>query len=313
MSVLARHRIAPDNATTVRRKGEAIERNVLWRLAAILLTPLAIDALTRASLPVWAVMWLMAFATYAVCKLLAWHACDVVAPWKQCVAFMAAWPGMNANAFLAGHETVREGKSLRPLVTAAGCLVAGAVLFWCLARRLPEDWSTTRAWLGMVGLVLMLHFGALGLIAVAWQRAGVEAKPLMNAPLLSTSVADFWGRRWNTAFRDLSTQLLFRPLARRWGIGVASWAVFLFSGVVHDLVISVPAGGGYGLPTAYFLLQGMAIQLERSALFARLKLDSTAARRCFAWAVVLGPAGLLFHEPFRAAVILPMMKAWGAL
>lgn len=312
MSVVAIDRRAPDTSATSRRWCHATERNAYVRVAAILLTPLFVYVLTRGLLPAWAVMWLMAIATYAVCKLLAWQASRVAAPWTRSVAFLVAWPGMNASEFLAPHDTAREVKSWRPLASAGGCLVLGATLFWCVARRLPEAWSAAQAWLGMIGLVLMMHFGVLGLIAVAWHRAGVHAKPLMIAPLLSTSVADFWARRWNTAFRDLSTLLLLRPLARRWGTGAATWAVFLFSGVVHDLVISVPAGGGYGLPTVYFLLQGLAIQFERSTFFARLKLDAPGARRCFAWTVVLGPAGMLFHEPFRAAVILPMMKAWGA-
>jgi hypothetical protein len=34
----------------------------------------------------------------------------------------------------------------------------------------------------------------------AWRLAGVDRRPLFLAPLRSTSLAEFWGRRWNLAF-----------------------------------------------------------------------------------------------------------------
>lgn len=89
----------------------------------------------------------------------------------------------------------------------------------------------------------------------------------MNRPLTSTSLSEFWGRRWNSAFRDLTYRFLFRPsaswLGPRWGILVG----FLFSGAIHDLVISVPARGGYGGPTVFFAIQGAAMVIERTNAF----------------------------------------------
>lgn len=42
-------------------------------------------------------------------------------------------------------------------------------------------------------------------------------------------------------------------------------------------------------------------------------LPARAAGRIFAWLVVLAPAGLLFHAAFREEVVLPFMKACGAV
>jgi hypothetical protein len=52
-------------------------------------------------------------------------------------------------------------------------------------------------------------------------------------------------------------------------VRAASLAVFLISGLLHELVITLPAGGGYGGLTWYFLIQGLLTQVENlPALFA---------------------------------------------
>src|SRR5207302_81500 len=102
---------------------------------------------------------------------------------------------------------------------------------------------------------LFLHFGVFHLLALAWRRVGVKVLPVMRAPLLATSLSDFWSSRWNTAFSKLANELVFRPLTRRWGVTKAMLGVFLLSGLVHEAVISIPARAGFGFPTAYFILQ----------------------------------------------------------
>ena len=92
----------------------------------------------------------------------------------------------------------------------------------------------------------------------------MNAPPIMREPIKSVSLADFWGRRWNGAFHQLAHELAFRPLLRKCGPAWATLTVFLISGLVHDLLISMPARGGYGLPTAYFLIQGLGVIFERT-------------------------------------------------
>lgn len=90
-------------------------------------------------------------------------------------------------------------------------------------------------------------------------------------------------------------------------------AAFFFSGVVHDAVISLPAAGGYGLPTIYFLLQGAGLLAERSRLGERFGLRRGFRGRLFCAAATIAPLGLLFHPPFVREIILPMLRALGAL
>ena len=65
---------------------------------------------------------------------------------------------------------------------------------------------------------------------------------------------------------------------------------------------------GWGLPTLYFLIQAAASFVERSRFGKRLGLGRGLIGWLFAVAVVVGPAGLLFHGPFIANVVVPMVK-----
>ena len=126
-------------------------------------------------------------------------------------------------------------------------------------------------------------------------------------------VSEFWGKRWNTPFRDLTHRFLFRPATRRLAMPVALLAAFAASGIVHELVISVPAGAGYGGPTLFFLLQAAAILAERSAAGRRAGLGGGWRGRLFAAVVLLLPAVILFHPPFVNDVVVPFLRAIGAL
>jgi len=176
-----------------------------------------------------------------------------------------------------------------------------------------QDHAYLAGWVGMIGIVLALHFGSFHLLSCMWRAAGVQARPLMNRPLTSVGLGEFWGRRWNTAFRDLTHRFLFRPLAPWLGSRGAVFAGFVFSGVVHDLVISVPAKGGYGGPTLFFLVQGVAIVLERGSVGRRLGLGSGWRGWSFTMGSLLAPVVVLFHRPFVERIIVPFLQAIGAL
>jgi alginate O-acetyltransferase complex protein AlgI len=190
--------------------------------------------------------------------------------------------------------------------------LAGAGLIWLAVNDALRLGPLGVGWLAMIGIVLFLHFGVFDLLAVAWQRAGVSAMPVMRAPLRATSLADFWSRRWNTAFHTLAHELIFRPVARRLGVVRGTVAVFVISGLVHEAVISFPARGGYGLPTAYFVLQAFGVLAERSAVGCWLKLGNGARGWLYVMIFTAGPVFWLFHPAFIKNVTLPMLRAFGA-
>jgi hypothetical protein len=192
-------------------------------------------------------------------------------------------------------------------------LAAGIFLLYGVAGRVPADQPYIVGWVGMVGIIMCLHFGSFHLISCTFRAAGIEAQPLMNWPLASTRLADYWARGWNTAFRDLTHRFLFRPLTRRFGAHGALWIGFAVSGVIHDVVVSIPAGGGYGGPTLFFLIQAAGLLIERSDVGHRLGFGSGVRGWLFTMAFLLLPAPLLFHIPFVTRVIVPFMHAIGAI
>lgn len=275
----------------------------------IVALPAAVIWLTPADWPRWVFMWMFAFAIFAGCKWLTWRTTPAGAPWPRQAGYLFAWPGMDAPSFL--YAASRRAPTAGAWGFALAKLGLGLVLCLGIVPRLPASMELLRGWVGMVGIVFVLHFGLFHLLSLAWQAGGVDAKPLMDWPIRATSVSEFWGMRWNTAFRDLTHRYLFRPLAIRVG---ARWALalgFLVSGTVHDLVISLPAGGGYGGPTAFFLIQAGAIFLERSPIGKRLGLGHGMRGWVFTMLVLVGPLGLLFHPAFVRTIVTPFVSgAW---
>jgi Membrane bound O-acyl transferase family len=268
-----------------------------------------------ANFPRWAWMWVLAFCIYAFCKWLTWRATPhgKTPRWLQ-AGYLLAWPGMDAATFLDRDPERKPAKPHpREWLFAAAKLALGLTVLVALPRRMPPGHPYLAGWTGMIGIVMTLHFGLFHLLSCAWRQAGIRARPIMDYPLLAQSVSDFWGRRWNTAFRDLTHRLLFRPLSNRFGPWTGLLAGFLASGLVHDLVITVPAGGGYGGPTAYFVMQGVALLAERSRSGRCLGLGQKLIGWAFTMLVVLGPVALLFPRPFVLGVARPFLQAMGVM
>jgi D-alanyl-lipoteichoic acid acyltransferase DltB (MBOAT superfamily) len=187
-----------------------------------------------------------------------------------------------------------------------------SVALICVGTRVVSSSHPLLAgWAGMVGLVLFLHFGTFHLIALAWQCAGIRAEPIMQRPLESESLSELWGKRWNLGFRKLSHTLVFRPLQRRFGTVAGTLGTFLASGLIHELVISAPARAGYGLPTTYFLTQGLGVIAERSEAGKRLGLGRGMRGWLCMALIAAGPVFCLFHPWFVMRVMLPFLHAIG--
>jgi hypothetical protein len=292
---------------------ESEPNEVVWpgRIPLIVLPVAAIAA--RAYLAPWSFMWTLAAAIFFGCKWQSWweHRSIAGATIGRSVGFLFAWPGMDAEGFLDPEKHAQRPER-KEWLWAIVKTAFGAVLLWGVARRVPATSELLAGWVGMLGIILVLHFGTFHVLSLLWRSAGVDARPIMHAPLSATSLSDFWGHRWNLGFRQLTHRLIFQPARSRSGVVTATLLSFFASGIIHELVISLPAGGGYGLPTGYFVLQGLGVLFERSLPGKRLGLSSGARGWLFAVFCAGAPAYLLFHPWFVRSVILPFLTAIGA-
>jgi hypothetical protein len=265
-------------------------------------------------MPAWSFMWALSFGIFAGLKWMMWWKARARFPHRiaRSFAYLVAWPGMDADTFLDADQRPLNPDE-REWFWAAVKTALGVTLLWAVARQIPDQMNLLRGWIGLFGLIFLLHFGSFHLISLFWRSMGIDAEPIMSKPILSKTLSEFWGKRWNLGFRQLAHNLIFRPLYKRTGVAIAGLLVFAASGLIHDLVISLPARGGYGLPTGYFLLQGLGVSLERSALGRRLGLQQGATGWIFMAVVTAAPAFWLFHPAFVLRVILPFMHAVHAL
>lgn len=125
---------------------------------------------------------------------------------------------------------------------------------------------------------------------------GIELEPQFNDPYFSTSLQDFWGRRWNLTATNILQPTVYRPtvclasrvVGRRWAPLPAVMATFMVSAMMHELIFYYL---GRMRPnweiTWFFLIHGVALTVEimvKKILPENLRLP----------AVVSGPATVAF-------------------
>jgi len=230
---------------------------------------------------------------------------------RQWAAFAIGWAGMRPQPFeTLGGETlpdawskIRYGMS-RVLAGFALILVAHQLMM------LPIDSDILYVMITAILLLafsLILHFGLLSISAGMWRLSGASTYYLFKTPAKAKTLSEFWSKRWNLAFSEMTSITIFRPLKDKTGNITALIIAFAFSGLLHELALSVPVNSGYGLPLLYFIIQGIIVIVEKGLLTRKIKFlqNSVLARVwVFFWLVV--PMPLLFHGQFINSVVWPL-------
>ena len=228
-------------------------------------------------------------------KLAAARAAGVRLTPARWLAFVLLWPGMDPAPFARAAERGLPGAAR--LARDGIAALAGGLTLWQLARAVFAAGRPVAACLlALPSLSLMGHFGVCNLAAAFWRRRGFDVAVPFDAPWRAASLAEFWGRRWNRSFVEMTNLLVYRPLAARAGRGVGLAAAFACSGALHELAISVPVGAGFGLPTAYFALHGALVYGER-----------VTGKKLAPLPWLIAPVGLCFHPAFVAGVVAPLL------
>jgi hypothetical protein len=233
------------------------------------------------------------------------------------LGFSVLWFGMRPGPFAkAGRPELDGWKHL--VLKGVGRAGIGFLLFlpacfvWEQRESIGAD--ETSRWLAtpplLIGLSLMLHFGLFNVLAGLWRRVGVDCRPLFRAPALASGLNDFWSQRWNMAFSEMTSLAVYRPISAVLGRKCALVAAFVASGLLHELAISVPVKAGYGLPSLYFILHGLLVLIETALAKSGKPVNRRLwLGRIWVWFWVVVPLPILFHRPFLAGVVWPLIGA----
>ena len=139
-------------------------------------------------------------------------------------------------------------------------------------------------------------YGAITLLA---RLVGLSFPAIHRDPILSRSVREFWGRRWNRVVSGWLDARFHRPMARLGHPFVGMAFAFAFSAALHAYATHPALGSRWAVIVgAYFLLQGALAFVEGPLRVARWR---PAAGH--AWVIlVMGGLSPLFCEPFLQVV-----------
>jgi hypothetical protein len=201
--------------------------------------------------------------------------------------FSLLWFGMDPGSF----SNRRNGLSFQNDVSLGIVLmVIGTAAAWIVWKM---EWRHIFAM--FLPMSLGFHFGALRVLKGMHRCFGFPVRTLFPNPLETTSIADFWGKRWNVGYSQMLQRVIGRPLTRLIGDRAALMVVFVSSGLLHEIAITLPCRSGYGLPTLYFTVHGILTLLEKSRNQPLGKIPTLLA--------VIVPLPWLFPETFRTQVI----------
>lgn len=212
---------------------------------------------------------------------------------RYCV-FAFLWFGMDPASFRNRREGLewKDDVRLGLLLMLAGTL--GAWLVWAMEWR--------QILVMFVPMSLGFHFGALRVLKGGLRAAGFPVRTLFPNVLEARGIGDFWSRRWNVGYSQMMQRLVGRPIEALAGENAGMMAVFVVSGFLHELAITLPVRSGFGLPTIYFTLHGILVLLEKRRGRPFGKIPALLA--------VAVPLGLLFPPSFQTDVIARCLEVF---
>ncbi|KAK7341139.1 hypothetical protein VNO80_24064 [Phaseolus coccineus] len=156
-------------------------------------------------------------------------------------------------------------------------------------------------------IYFMLEIILAVVAAMAKSTLGIELEPQFKDPLRSTSLQDFWGRRWNLMVTSILRPTVYEPTLKgaskvvgsKWAPLPAVMGTFVVSGLMHELILFYL---GRSEPTfrmtCFFLLHGICLMVE-------IALKTTLTGRWWLPRFVSGPLTVVFVMATSLSLFLP--------
>jgi hypothetical protein len=200
-------------------------------------------------------------------------ACVLGATFVRAVDLGRAWAAGGCGARLArlcayfDPDGVKRGPRRFDVAALATLAVATAVFAAAVAsvKGLPDNavWLPVR-WLAGGAAVLALAEMAGTCHDFVTSLLGLTVPPMFRSPYRSTTVSEFWTRRWNLPASAALREHCFAQLARR-GVVLALAAAFAVSAAGHALLAGLTLGDRWlaSVCAAFFLAQPLVLAAER--------------------------------------------------
>ncbi|XP_015081593.1 probable long-chain-alcohol O-fatty-acyltransferase 5 [Solanum pennellii] len=167
----------------------------------------------------------------------------------------------------------------------------------------------------MIFLMIDILISLSSLIVKNFLCLDIEIESPSDEPYFSTSLQDFWGRRWNLTVTHTLRFTVYNPvrlvllnvIGRKWAQHSASLATFLVSGLMHELIFYYVNNGARpsGEITGFFMLHGLCLMVEievKKALKDTLRLPGLVSGPLAVGFVVVTALRLFFPPIIRNGV-----------
>jgi Membrane bound O-acyl transferase family len=200
-------------------------------------------------------------------------------------------------------ERVPRRWPISELLSSSVLLAAGVAILVASSRLSPPlppyalaGWPR---WLGAtVGVYLAMEGASQQWVAVL-PAFGFRHRPYQRHPILSRTIAEFWGVRWSSVVHVWLRSNVYAPLARRGVPRAGIIAAFAVSALLHAYLVWPAAGLVPALwMLMFFLTQGTFMVLEAKLRVRRWPAAAGHSYVAGVFAVTIP----LFAEPFLRAV-----------
>lgn len=161
--------------------------------------------------------------------------------------------------------------------------------------------------------------------AIAIAILGMELEPQFNNPFLSTSLQDFWGKRWNLMVTNILRPTVYEPTlgmvtrvaGRRWAPVGAMMGTFVVSAVMHEVIMYYMGRVGPSFRmTWFFVVNGLGVAVEvavKKVVDGRWALPAVVSRPLTAVFVVVTSFWWFLPEFVRCKVDVRAFDEYAAL
>jgi hypothetical protein len=202
-------------------------------------------------------------------------------------------------------QRVSRGAAISDFVRLTASTAVFAVALAVAKPVPPSGLFAFMRWLaGGVGMLAIAEM-ATACHSVATSLFGLTAPPIFRSPFLSTTLAEFWARRWNVPASEALHRYGFALFARR-SASFALFFAFFLSALGHAAIVLLALRSRWLAAAcgAFFLLQALLILVERRLNVHRWR---PSAARVWTWSMLAVTMPLVVEPLLRMAE-----RVWGS-